>query len=85
MILWAFIAGVIAYSVIRRQRRLADYGFSFKRGGVASLAMLAVIHVYLVIGGKFVLSAPRKLPGSSWALSWKNSSSGRSRLTSLSC
>jgi len=58
MILWAVIAGVIAYSVVRRQRRLADYGFSFKRGGVASLAMLAVIHVYLVIGGKFVLSAP---------------------------
>ena len=57
MILGAAIAGVIAYSVIRQQRRLAAYGFSFKSGGVASLAMLAVIHVYLVISGKFVLSA----------------------------
>jgi len=57
MILWAAIAGVVAYSVIRRQRRPADYGFSFKAGGVASLAVLAVIHVYLVISGKFVLSA----------------------------
>src|ERR1035441_7821463 len=57
MILWAAIAGVVAYSVIRRQRRPADYGFSFQRGGLASLAMLAVIHIYLVISGKFVLSA----------------------------
>ena len=57
MILWAAIAGVVAYSVIRRQRRPADYGFSFQRGGLASLAMLAVIHVYLVISGKFALSA----------------------------
>jgi membrane protease YdiL (CAAX protease family) len=52
------IAGVIAYSVIRQQRRLADYGFSFKSGGVASLAVLAVIHGYLVISGKLALSAP---------------------------
>jgi membrane protease YdiL (CAAX protease family) len=50
-------AGVVAWSVIRRQRRPADYGFSFKTGGVASLAVLAVIHVYLVISGKLVLSA----------------------------
>jgi membrane protease YdiL (CAAX protease family) len=57
MILLAAIAGVIAYSMIRQQRRPADYGFSLKRGGVASLAVLAVIHVYLVISGKFVLSA----------------------------
>jgi membrane protease YdiL (CAAX protease family) len=57
MILWAALAGVIAYSVIRHQGRLAAYGFSFKSGGVASLAMLALIHVYLVISGKFVLSA----------------------------
>jgi membrane protease YdiL (CAAX protease family) len=57
MIMWAAIAGVVAYSVIRRQRRPADYGFSFQRGGLASLAVLAVIHVYLVISGKFVLSA----------------------------
>jgi membrane protease YdiL (CAAX protease family) len=56
-ILWATIAGVVAWSVIRRQRRPADYGFSFKTGGVASLAVLAVIHVYLVISGKLVLSA----------------------------
>ncbi len=58
MILWATIAGVVAYSVIRQKRRPADYGFSFKRGGVASLAVLAVIHGYLVISGKFALSAP---------------------------
>jgi membrane protease YdiL (CAAX protease family) len=57
MILWAAIAGVIAFSVIRQQRRPADYGFSFKRGGVASLAVLALIHVYLGISGKFALSA----------------------------
>jgi membrane protease YdiL (CAAX protease family) len=57
MMLWAAIAGVIAYSVIRQQRRPADYGFSFRPGGIASLAVLAVIHVYLVISGKFVLSA----------------------------
>jgi membrane protease YdiL (CAAX protease family) len=57
MLLLAAIAGVIAYSVIRQQRRPADYGFSFKRGGLASLAILAVIHVYLLIGGKVVLSA----------------------------
>ena len=57
MIPWAAIAGVVVYSLIRQQRRPADYGFSFKSGGVVSLAMLAVIHVYLVISGKFVLSA----------------------------
>ena len=56
-ILWATIAGVVAYSVIRRKRRPADYGFSFQRGGLASLAVLAVIHVYLAISGKLVLSA----------------------------
>ena len=56
-IVWATIAGVVAYSVIRQKRRPADYGFSFKTGGVASLAVLAVIHVYLVISGKLVLSA----------------------------
>jgi len=61
MILWAVIAGVIVYSVIRQQRRPADFGCSFKRGGVASLAVLAVIHVYLVISGKFVLSATGSL------------------------
>jgi membrane protease YdiL (CAAX protease family) len=56
MLLLAAIAGVIAYTVIRQQRRPADYGFSFKRGGVASLAALVAIHVYLVISGKVVLS-----------------------------
>jgi membrane protease YdiL (CAAX protease family) len=56
MILWAVIAGVIAYTVVRQQRRPADYGFSFKRGGVASLAVLVAIHVYLAISGKLVLS-----------------------------
>jgi membrane protease YdiL (CAAX protease family) len=58
MVLWATIPGVVAYSVIRQKRRPADYGFSFKSGGVASLAVLAVIHGYLVISGKFALSAP---------------------------
>lgn len=61
MILWAAllaaIAGVIAYSAIRQQRRLAAYGFSFKSGFVASLAMVAVIHIYFVISGKFALFA----------------------------
>jgi hypothetical protein len=57
MILWAAIAGVAANSVIRQQRRPADYGFSFKSGGVASLALLAVNHGYLVISGKFLLPA----------------------------
>jgi membrane protease YdiL (CAAX protease family) len=56
-ILWATVAGVVAYSVIRQQRRPANHGFSFKTGGWASLAVLAVIHVYLVISGKLVLSA----------------------------
>lgn len=57
MVLLAGIAGVIAYSVTRQQRRPADCGFSFKRGAVASLAILVVIHLYLMIGGKSVLSA----------------------------
>jgi membrane protease YdiL (CAAX protease family) len=56
-ILWTTIFGAVAYSVIRQKRRPADYGFSFKIGGVASLAALAVIHVYLVLSGKFVLLA----------------------------
>jgi membrane protease YdiL (CAAX protease family) len=64
MILWATIAGVVAYSVIRQKLRPADYGFSFNAGGVASLAVLAVIHVYLVIGGKLVLSATENYLGS---------------------
>jgi membrane protease YdiL (CAAX protease family) len=55
LLLPAAIAGVVAYTVVRQQRRPADYGFSFKRGGVASLAVLVAIHVYLVIAGKFVL------------------------------
>jgi membrane protease YdiL (CAAX protease family) len=51
------IAGVVAYSIIWEQRRPADYGVSFQPGGVASLAMIALIHTYLVISGKFVLYA----------------------------
>jgi membrane protease YdiL (CAAX protease family) len=54
--IWAAIAGTIAYSLIWQQRRPATYGISFNLGGVASLAVLAVIHVYLLISGKFVLS-----------------------------
>jgi membrane protease YdiL (CAAX protease family) len=57
-LLLAAIAGVVAYSVIWQQRRPADYGFSFKRGGVASLAVLVAIHICLVLSGKFVLSVP---------------------------
>ena len=57
MTVWAAIAGVVAYSLIRQQRRPADYGFSFKTGGALSLAMLAAVHVYLAISGKLVLSA----------------------------
>jgi len=57
LILWATTAGVLVYSVIRLGRRPADYGFSCKRGGVASLAVVAVIHVYLLISGKLVLSS----------------------------
>lgn len=56
-ILLATLAGVVAWSAIRQKRRPADYGFSFRSGGVASLAVLAVIHVYLAISGKLVLSA----------------------------
>ena len=63
---WVAIAGVIAYSVIRRQRRPADYGFSLKRGGVASLAILAAVHVYLGISGKLVLSAPENFLWGAW-------------------
>src|SRR5262249_512158 len=55
LILWVAVAGVIAYSVIRQQRRPADYGLSFQRGGVASLVLLVLIHLYLAITGQFVL------------------------------
>ena len=68
IILWTGIAGVIAYSVIRRQRRPADYGLSFQRGGVASLAILALIHIYLMVGGKLVLSAGTNLVLSAWGV-----------------
>ena len=62
MILWATMAGVVAYSLIRRQRRLRAYGFSCNSGAVASLAVIAVIHVYLVISGKLFLSATGGFP-----------------------
>lgn len=58
MILWTVVAGAIAWSVVRQQRRLADYGFTFRRGGLGSLAALAVLHVWLVPAGKLVPSAP---------------------------
>jgi membrane protease YdiL (CAAX protease family) len=57
LILWVAVGGVIAYSVIRQQRRPADYGLSFQRGGVASFVLLALIHIYLAISGQFVLYA----------------------------
>ena len=62
VIFWAAIVGAIAYSVVRRQRRLADYGFSLKSGGVASLGMVAVIQAYLVIRGQSVPSAAGYFP-----------------------
>jgi membrane protease YdiL (CAAX protease family) len=55
--LWAATAGIVVYSLLRRKRSPASYGFSFGRGGVVSLAMLAAIHIYLAIAGKLVLSA----------------------------
>lgn len=68
IILWAAIAGVIAWSIIRRRRRPSDYGFSFGRGGVASLAIVVFIHVYLAIDGKLVLSANLfSNPGLAWS------------------
>jgi membrane protease YdiL (CAAX protease family) len=57
MTLWAVIAGVVVDSLLRQKRRLADYGFSFNMGGVASLAIIAAIHVYLVLSGKLDFSA----------------------------
>lgn len=71
MILEAAILGVVAYSVIRHQRRPTDYGFSFKTGGVVSLGILVVVHVYLVISGKLLLSAttdPRARGNFLWAV-----------------
>lgn len=62
MILWAFIAFVIAYSVIRQQRRPSDYGFSYGRGGLASLAVIAAIYLYLFMNGKVDLSGNRSSP-----------------------
>jgi membrane protease YdiL (CAAX protease family) len=55
--LWATIAAALIWSLVRRQRRPADYGFSFKAGGMASLAVLGGVHIYLVTGGKLVLSS----------------------------
>ena len=44
MILEAAILGVVAYSVIRQQRRPAGYGFSFKSGDVVSLDLHGQVH-----------------------------------------
>jgi membrane protease YdiL (CAAX protease family) len=66
MILWMGIAGVIAYSVIRQRRRPADYGISFQRGAVASMAILALIHIYLAISGKFALYGNGSFVWSAW-------------------
>jgi membrane protease YdiL (CAAX protease family) len=68
IILWAGISGVIAYSVIRRQRRSANYGISFQRGAVVSLAIIALFHIYLVASGKFVLSPGANLVWSAWGV-----------------
>ena len=61
IVLCATVAGALAWSTIRQKSRLADYGFTFKRGGLGSLAVLSGLHVYLAITGKLVLSAPEGL------------------------
>lgn len=61
-VLWVVIAGVIAYTVIRKQRVPSDYGFSYGKGGLASLAAVAVIYVYLLIRGNITLSAVESSP-----------------------
>ena len=57
VIWWAMIAGVIVFSLIRREHSLADYGFSFGRGTVWSLVAIGAVHVYLAASGKFDLSS----------------------------
>lgn len=57
MILWAFVAAVMVYSVVRQQCRPGTYGFSFKRGGVVSLGIVAAIQVFLAVRDGFGLSA----------------------------
>lgn len=64
MAIWVSIGAVIVYSIIWRKQRPATYSFSFARGSLASLAIIAAIHVYLVLSGKFVLSAPDWFLGS---------------------
>ncbi len=61
LVLWAAMASLIAYSAVRGQRRFAAYGFSFRTGGLLSLAVAAAIHVYLVVSGKLGLSVPANL------------------------
>jgi membrane protease YdiL (CAAX protease family) len=68
MVLWVAVAGLIAWSVIRQQRRPADYGLSFRPGGVASLAVLALIHIYLAVSGKLVLNAKESFLWSAWGV-----------------
>ena len=61
----AAIVGVMVHSMIRRRRRPADYGFSWKTGGVVSLALVAVLQLYLVISGKLV---PTSIEGFGWVV-----------------
>lgn len=63
--LWASVVAALAWSTTRQQRRLADYGFTFKRGGLVSLAVLLTIHAYLTLTGKLVPSVPE---GSLWVV-----------------
>jgi membrane protease YdiL (CAAX protease family) len=65
IILWVTLAGTIFYSALRQHRRLRDYGFSFNRGGVGSLAAVVVLQIYSAIAGKLVPSTPE---GSLWVL-----------------
>ena len=65
IIVWATVAGTIAYTAVRQRRGLRDYGFSFKRGGLGSLAVLVALQIYAVKTGQLVPSAPE---GFLWAV-----------------
>ena len=61
LLFWLPIAAVIAYSITRRRREPAAYGFSFRCGGLASLAILAIIYSYLVVSGRLELRSTENL------------------------
>jgi len=61
MFIWVSIGAVIVYSIIHRKQRPAAYGFSFAKGSLAALAIIVVIHAYLIVSGKFHKSTPDAL------------------------